>query len=80
MDVQRELSLGNNDKYVGRMLEVLVEGVSEESEHLLQARHEGQAPDTDGVIYINDGHASAGDFAMVEITEAHEYDLVGRII
>lgn len=80
MGVQREISLGNNDKYVGKIHEVLVEGVSEESEHLLQARHEGQAPDIDGVIYINDGLANAGEFAMVEVTEAHEYDLIGRII
>ncbi len=80
MDVQRELSLGNNQKYVGRIVEVLVEGVSEESEYLLQARHEGQAPDIDGVIYINDGVAKAGEFVMCEITEAHEYDLIGRII
>lgn len=80
MGVQRELSLGNNQRYVGKELTVLVDGPSPETPHLLVGRHEGQAPDIDGVVYINEGSAPAGEFAQVEITEAHEYDLVGRII
>ena len=40
---------------IGKRLEVLVEGPSPETEHLLVGRHEGQAPDIDGQVYINDG-------------------------
>jgi len=61
-------------------VEVLVEGPSEESEHLIAARHQGQAPDIDGIVYINEGEPPIGDFCAVEITESHDYDLVGRVV
>lgn len=82
MDVQREISLGNNWKHVGRRLRVLVERKIEgrESSFLFQCRHEGQAPDVDGVVYIDEGHADIGEFANVVITDALEYDLVGRVV
>ncbi len=80
MEVQRELSAGENARRVGTRMEALLEGSSEESEHLLVARHAGQAPDIDGVIYINEGRAAAGEFCTVQITEAHDYDLVGGIV
>ena len=64
---------------VGKRLEVLVEGVCAESEHLLQGRHRGMAPEIDGRILINDGQAPAGTLVEVEITEAHADDLVGHI-
>jgi ribosomal protein S12 methylthiotransferase len=51
---------------------------------LLQARLESQAPEVDGHVLINDvpeGFAGrAGDFIEIEITEAHEYDLVARVV
>jgi ribosomal protein S12 methylthiotransferase len=59
---------------------VLVEGPSPETEHLLVGRHEGQAPEIDGQVYINDGFAYPGEFVTVEVTEAHDYDIVGRIV
>jgi ribosomal protein S12 methylthiotransferase len=65
---------------IGKRLEVLVEGASEESEHLLVGRHQGQAPEVDGQIYINDGMAYPGDLVTVEVTESHDYDLVGTIV
>ena len=61
-------------------MSVLVENYSEETDLLLVGRHFGQAPDIDGVTYINDGQASVGDLVEVEITEAFQYDLVGRIL
>lgn len=80
MDVQRDISYEINQKLVGSRVEVLVEGVSGESEYLIEARHEGQAPEIDGVVYINDGDPKLGAFATVEITEAHEYDLIGKVV
>ena len=61
-------------------MEVLVEGLSEETELLGEGRHEGMAPEIDGVVYINDGTADPGTFAKVEITDASTYDLVGHIV
>jgi ribosomal protein S12 methylthiotransferase len=39
-----------------------------------------QAPEVDGVIYINDGPVKAGTIQMVRITESHDYDLVGEVV
>ncbi len=58
----------------------LVEGVCEETEHLLQGRHHGMAPDVDGRLLINDGLAPPATLAEVEITEAYADDLIGRIV
>ncbi len=77
----RESSRDKQAEFLGRRLEVLVDGVSSETELLLEGRHSGQAPEVDGTIYLNDGQelASAGDIVEVEITETHDYDLVGCI-
>jgi ribosomal protein S12 methylthiotransferase len=80
LEAQRPIALASRRRLVGRRLEVLVEGVCEESEHLLQGRHAGQAPEIDGRVLIVDGTAPAGSLAEVKITEAHADDLVGRIV
>ncbi|MFN0063278.1 MAG: 30S ribosomal protein S12 methylthiotransferase RimO [Myxococcaceae bacterium] len=80
MALQRRISRDLNRKLVGQRLTVLVEGVSPESEHLLVGRHEGQAPDIDGQVIINDGFGYPGEFVTLEVTEAHEYDVIGRVV
>ena len=77
---QREIALERRQRLVGRRLTALVEGVCEVSEHLLQARHHGMAPEVDGRLLINDGVATPGTFATVEITDAFADDIVGRIV
>jgi len=77
--IQESISLRKNQRRIGSTIEVLVEGPSEETDLLLESRHEGQAPDIDGVVYLNDGNASSGDFVKAEITDASTFDLVGRI-
>ncbi|MFO0747038.1 MAG: 30S ribosomal protein S12 methylthiotransferase RimO [Myxococcota bacterium] len=79
MTLQQGISNELNQAMVGQEIEVLVEGPSEETDLLLQARMEGQAPDIDGVVYINEGFAPAGTFVKAEIVEAGDYDLVARI-
>ena len=78
--VQEEIATGRGKARIGSVMEVLVEGVSEETALLLEGRHEGLAPEIDGVVYINDGSATAGEFVKVEITDAALYDLVGHIV
>ncbi len=80
MELQAQLSANKLKQYVGRKEIVLVEGVSKETDLLLEGRTRYQAPDIDGCVFINDGTASPGDLVTVEITEAHTYDLVGGII
>jgi ribosomal protein S12 methylthiotransferase len=59
---------------------VLVEGRAEETEHLLAGRHAQQAPEIDGLTYVNDGVAYPGELVRLEITDASDYDLVGRVV
>lgn len=80
MAVQKRISREQNKKLIGTRLEVLVEGRSPETELLLVGRHQGQAPEIDGQVYINDGMAYPGELVTVEVTEAHDYDLVGKVV
>ncbi|MDX9893821.1 MAG: 30S ribosomal protein S12 methylthiotransferase RimO [Desulfofustis sp.] len=80
LSVQAEISADIQQRAVGSIETVLVEGVSRETDLLLEGRTRYQAPEIDGCVLINDGEASPGDFVQVEITEAHVYDLVGRIV
>lgn len=80
MEIQQNISNAKHKAFIGKTVEVLVEGLSEESELLLQGRTSQQAPDIDGVVYINDGQAQVGDIVKVLITDSHDYDLVGEIV
>jgi len=80
MDLQGAISEQQQAAMVGQTVDVLVEGVSEETDLLLQGRHGGQAPDIDGLTYINSGTASPGDVVRVLVDQAGEYDLVGGIV
>ena len=78
--VQEPISLASRQALIGQRLTALVAGPCEESEHLLEGRHRGMAPDIDGRLLINDGLAPAGSLVEVEITDAFAADLVGRIV
>jgi ribosomal protein S12 methylthiotransferase len=80
LDVQSELSEAIQKKYIGRVEPVLVEGLSRETDLLLEGRTRYQAPEVDGCVYINAGVANPGDIVPVHITEAHVYDLIGEIV
>jgi ribosomal protein S12 methylthiotransferase len=83
MKLQTGISKRKLRGMVGQTVEVLLEGVSGESDLLLQGRTEAQAPEIDGHVLINDCgdlQPRAGEFFPVEITESMEYDLIGRIV
>ncbi|HVE82196.1 MAG TPA: 30S ribosomal protein S12 methylthiotransferase RimO [Myxococcales bacterium] len=80
MAIQKRINREQNATLVGKRLEVLVEGPSPETEHLLVGRHQGQAPEIDGQVYINDGMAYPGELVQAEVTEAHDYDLVAKVV
>lgn len=68
-----------NKRRIGSVERALVEGVSQESEFLLQGRTWDQAPEVDGVFYVVEGQAHAGEIHRVRITGAHGPDLFGAI-
>jgi len=84
MQIQRHISKRSKRKLVGREYDVLAMGPSEETELLWEGRTEMHAPEIDGKLFINDfgDHEElvAGTFYRCEITEAHDYDLVARIL
>jgi len=93
--VQESIATAKGRARIGSVVDVLIEGVSEETEWLLEGRHEGLAPEIDGVVYINDvvdnlTHSSRarqgasvpvpGEMVKIEVTDAALYDLVGHIV
>ena len=80
MAIQADISKRKNQRMIGRVLPVLIEGESSETDLLLAGRTATMAPDVDGRVLINDGEGVVGEIMPVLITEAHEYDLVGGIV
>jgi ribosomal protein S12 methylthiotransferase len=80
MSLQKRISRRRNRRRVGERHRVLVEGTHPDSDLLLRGRLATQAPDIDGQVILNDGTAAPGSFVTAEITEAHPYDLVARIV
>jgi ribosomal protein S12 methylthiotransferase len=79
MELQADISFAALQKHVGAVEQVLVEGLSRESDLLLEGRTRYQAPDIDGCVYITRGTVEPGALVDVTITEAHTYDLVGEL-
>ena len=77
MELQRRVSRARHDAMVGRELEVLVDGPSDESDYLLEGRWYGQAPGVDGTVYLADAPADVrpGDVRRVVVTQAADHDL-----
>jgi ribosomal protein S12 methylthiotransferase len=65
---------------IGTVDHGLVEGVSDESELLLQGRMWDQAPEVDGVLYITAGKATACEIHSIRITGSHGPELFGEIV
>jgi ribosomal protein S12 methylthiotransferase len=84
MQIQRQISKRNKRKLIGREFDVLALGPSEETDLLWEGRTEMHAPEIDGKLFINDfgDHEELvpGTFYRCKITEAHDYDLVARIV
>ncbi|MFZ0702460.1 MAG: 30S ribosomal protein S12 methylthiotransferase RimO [Candidatus Acidiferrales bacterium] len=86
MAIQQKISRQKLRAKIGKSFTAMLEGPSADTEFVWQARLEGMAPEIDGKIYVTDicGASDAsqlpppGTIARVEITEAHDYDLVGR--
>ena len=84
MSIQKQISRKKKRALIGQQFDLVLEGPSEETELLWQARTAMHAPEIDGTVYVNDfgDHEDVreGEFYRCEITEAHDYDLVARIL
>jgi ribosomal protein S12 methylthiotransferase len=82
METQRDISLATNQALVGRTLDVLVDGPSEQDDRVLCGRTAAQAPDVDGQVFLDatEDDVKAGQIRSVRITRATDYDLVGQVV
>ncbi len=80
MTIQRKISQKKSESLLGRELDVLVDGPSDEHEYVMMGRHAGQAPDIDGQVYLSGGEAQPGEMRRVRISQSSDYDLVGELI
>jgi len=84
MGIQRRISKKKKKALVGQEFDLLLEGTSEETDLLMEGRTAMHAPEIDGKVFISDfpedEELQPGDFYRCQITEAHDYDLVARIL
>ncbi|MEW6324988.1 MAG: 30S ribosomal protein S12 methylthiotransferase RimO [Nitrospirota bacterium] len=81
LDLQEEIAGERLAAMIGKKLRVLVDGPADDGSDRLEARHQGQAPEIDGVVLLEQSkkQPSPGDLVTVEITDTIGYDLVGRV-
>jgi ribosomal protein S12 methylthiotransferase len=84
MSIQKQISRKKKRTLIGKQFDVLLEGPSEETDLLWQGRTSMHAPEIDGIVYVNDfgdhENVREGEFYRCEITEAHEYDVVAKLL
>ncbi|HWR35472.1 MAG TPA: 30S ribosomal protein S12 methylthiotransferase RimO [Clostridia bacterium] len=84
MQMQKQISRRKRKALVGREFDILLEGPSEETDLLWEGRTEMHAPEIDGKVFINDfadyQDVQSGQIYRCQITEAHDYDLVARLL
>ncbi len=78
MRAQAKISAEKNQRHVGHTYPVLVEEQIEPG--LYAGRTMFQAPEVDGIVYVDTPEAVIGDFCNVQITDALEYDLRGTMV
>ncbi|MGH9492688.1 MAG: 30S ribosomal protein S12 methylthiotransferase RimO [Terriglobales bacterium] len=84
MRIQRQVSKEKKRALVGKQFDLLLEGPSPETELLWEGRTAMHAPEIDGKVLVNDAGGNAelreGEFYRCQITEAHDHDLVARLL
>jgi ribosomal protein S12 methylthiotransferase len=80
MQRQRDISLARNRAWVGRELDVLIEGRAPHDTTLLVGRSFRDAPEIDGQVYVRRCTAQPGTFVRAHVTEARPYDLLAEVV
>lgn len=78
MALQKKIVKQNNKALIGRTINVLIEDIADDGGFVLEGRHEGQAPDIDGITYVINAEADIGDIIPCKIIDFKEYDLVAE--
>ncbi|CAD5984506.1 Ribosomal protein S12 methylthiotransferase RimO [Planktothrix tepida] len=78
MQVQQPISLKQNQKSIGQVVDVLIEQQQPQTGELI-GRSSRFAPEVDGLVYI-EGEARLGSLIKVQITDADIYDLYGYVL
>ena len=84
MGIQRRISMKKKKALAGQEFDLVLEGTSEETDLLMEGRTPMHAPEIDGKVFVNDlppeMEPRIGEFYRCQVTEAHDYDLVARIL
>ena len=84
MGIQRRISREKKNALVGQEFDLLLEGVSDETDLLMEGRTAMHAPEIDGKVFVNEfpeeNELRPGEFYRCQIVDAHDYDLVARIL
>jgi ribosomal protein S12 methylthiotransferase len=88
MSIQRRISARKLQRRVGQRVEVMLEGPSQDTDLVWEARLPGMAPEIDGKVYVTEFRGltdaaqlpAPGTLATLEVTEAKDYDLIGRVV
>lgn len=79
-NLQSKIAETKNRVMLGQTVEVMIDGVSTESEYLLEGRTKGQALEIDGKVLTNDGTAKPGEIVKVKLEQNFDYDFIGPIV
>src|ERR1700733_14098540 len=87
MSIQKKISTANLRKKVGQTMTAMLDGPSKDTDLIWEARLQGMAPEIDGKVYVTEFEGvndaaelpAPGTMATIEITEAKDYDLIGRV-
>ena len=80
VNLQSEIAEKKNRKLLGTTVDVMIDGVSSESEYLLEGRMRGQALEIDGKVLTTDGTAKPGEIVKVKLDQNFDYDFIGPIV
>lgn len=79
LNIQGEIVERKNERFVGQTVDVIIDGVSNESEYMLEGRMRSQALEIDGKVLTSDGTAKVGDIVKVKLEQNFQYDFIGPI-
>lgn len=80
VNIQTQIAENKNKQMIGKVVDVMIDGVSTESEYLLEGRTRGQALEIDGKVLTTDGTAKPGEIVKVRLEQNFEYDFIGPIV
>lgn len=80
LNIQGEIVERKNERFIGETVDVIIDGVSIESEYMLEGRMRSQALEIDGKVLTSDGTANVGDIVKVKLEQNFQYDFIGPII